>query len=635
MLFAIVICSVILRFSPLKYGLSLAEVDPYHHYWLAGKFIHGDSVINAVDQTSWYPKERILSDQPLGQSLIAAGLCEILSPLGVDLKTVCAFLPIPFVIFTIILVFVLGRKISGGITGLVGAVLISIYPVYVARSTVGWFENDVIGLLCLLASGYFFIEAIGNDDLKKSLTFTALTAFSVFWVSIVWIGYYAISIISAVYFINNVIRQNATRRSLVVFTLSLLPAMYSAGFIWRGGNMLFTQSVLPFYFVLTSATTIALCGSGRRNTLFSIIVSLAVIMSLSMFFLNPPSDPRTQILFDPIGRGGMAVLPDVAENIMTSPAQIWGYHGMVLAFCVFGVIALIRQKKADAARFFLIIFFFSSLYLAIIMLRFNFLFSVPASLLGALGVNYLLELIQKSAPYSRFLPKSLHKLLPVEKYLRIFFVVFLVLILIPRAYHTVDLSGKPHLIDTSLFFDRPNSAWRDGLDWMRENCRGEVVVAWWDYGNWLKAEGGVVTVCDNTLMYPDQVGKVSLLYLSDEETAATMMREEFGNAKYLLVFVTFAVTENGTLPLLYGDEGVWREMYRLAAHYSSMPAIESYDTDNNRLVDDHCLLGKTALYAMGNKSIEFNRFTVKYVTPIEETRLYEYCARIVILERIQ
>ncbi len=638
-LLCIIIGSLVLRLLPLKYGISLAEVDPYHQYWLAEKILNGEQVLNAHDQTSWYPRERILSDIPLGVSLIGVGFYNIISPFGLELKTVCVFTPLIFVASTLIVIHFLGKEISSRVTGLIAAGLVGISPIYTMRSAVGWFDNDVIGLMFLLASGFFFIKAIRADKLRVNLIYAAFTSICVFWVSITWIGYYVIGLLSTVYLLWIIFDRKTTTQSLAVFIISILPSMYSASFIWGGLSLFYSLPVTPFYFVLSLALITAFYGSSRRILLPSFAASFAVIIGLFMLFSEIPYDPRVSMLINPLAIGDIGIRPSVQENLVTQPETLLHYHGIILAYGIIGLAALVRHRRFDVAVLFMVVYFITAFYFAVVMVRFNFLVSAAISILGAYGMAFIVDSIKvnmsKVKTRSIIADAKIGYKSSIDKHLKTVIIIGMILglTLLPTAYSSIMASDRPQLKDTSLLLTEPNSAWNDSLDWVRANCEGEVMIAWWDYGHWLKAEGKVVTVCDNTLIFPDQVAKVGLLYLSDEETAWDMMKNEFGDAEYVLVFTTFRLTEEGSKALLLGDDGKWREMYRLTSKFYQVPDIESYDKDGDGLPDIDSLLGKCIIHSMGSENVQFERFDVKYISQIEELKLHEDYARILILQR--
>ncbi len=54
----------------------------------------------------------------------------------------------------------------------------------------------------------------------------------------------------------------------------------------------------------------------------------------------------------------------------------------------------------------------------------------------------------------------------------------------------------------------PVGAWLDAIHWMQGNVKStDVVVMWWDYGNWLSDLGNVTSLADNTTVNATQIAE--------------------------------------------------------------------------------------------------------------------------------
>ena len=71
---------------------------------------------------------------------------------------------------------------------------------------------------------------------------------------------------------------------------------------------------------------------------------------------------------------------------------------------------------------------------------------------------------------------------------------------------------------------QPVSAWLDAISWMKSNVpSNNVVVAWWDYGDWLTNLGNVTTLCDNTTYNTTQIENVGFIMMGNENQSMQML----------------------------------------------------------------------------------------------------------------
>ncbi len=100
-----------------------------------------------------------------------------------------------------------------------------------------------------------------------------------------------------------------------------------------------------------------------------------------------------------------------------------------------------------------------------------------------------------------------------------------------------------------------------------------MVVAWWDYGDWLSDIGNVTTLCDNTTYNTTQIENVGFIMMGNENQSMQMLSnyENYNNpgrVNYILVFTVLAISQSSSgtgytaSPEGYGDEGKWVWMAR-------------------------------------------------------------------------
>jgi dolichyl-diphosphooligosaccharide--protein glycosyltransferase len=254
-------------------------------------------------------------------------------------------------------------------------------------------------------------------------------------------------------------------------------------------------------------------------------------------------------------------------------------------------------KNPTTKNVFFIVFAVTSLFFAASMIRLLAIFDPAFAIIAAIGIMGLLKpfyTLLKEAP--RALAKSKRKLARVSKeYSGIaIFLIFLILVTdvafspqtaggVPRA---VEQSFVPTAISASSLpiggasLTQPVSVWLTALGWIQNNIpSNNVVVAWWDYGDWLSDIGNVTTLCDNTTYNSTQIGNVGLIMMGNENQSMMMLNhyEDYNNpgrVNYILVFLVLAIETSSSgsgsyvaAPAGYGDEGKFVWMARISGTY--------------------------------------------------------------------
>ena len=137
----------------------------------------------------------------------------------------------------------------------------------------------------------------------------------------------------------------------------------------------------------------------------------------------------------------------------------------------------------------------------------------------------------------------------------------------------------------------PPAGWVEALDWMHNNLtlweqehhKRAVVASWWDYGYWITTIGNKTSLADNGTWNKTRIGK---MFMSNEKEALEILEKY--EATHILVYTTFDTQGRDTM---FGDEGRWREMARIAGldddsfgNYTL--GIDWIDMNENGLIDE-------------------------------------------------
>jgi dolichyl-diphosphooligosaccharide--protein glycosyltransferase len=299
-------------------------------------------------------------------------------------------------------------------------------------------------------------------------------------------------------------------------------------------------------------------------------------------------------VLDPFIRASSPIINSVAEQQLTAWGNIYIELGVGILFFLIGMYFVL--KNPTTKNVFFIVFAVTSLFFAASMIRLLAIFDPAFAIIAAVGIMGILKpfyTLLKEAP--RALAKSKRKLARVSKeYSGVaVFLIFLILVMdlafspqtggVPRA---IEQSFVPTAISASSLpiggasLTQPVSAWLDALSWVQSNVPpNNVVVAWWDYGDWLSDIGNVTTLCDNTTYNATQIGNVGFIMMGNENQSMRMLSyyENFNNpgrVNYILVFLVLAIEQSSSAsgqyiaaPAGYGDEGKFVWMARISGTY--------------------------------------------------------------------
>ena len=175
-LFIILLLTVIIRLLPLRYGAYISEFDPYIQF-LQAEFIVTRVVENGFlgfteyfqwhNNLTWHPEGVDMATRYLPGVPFAGALLHLLfMSIGMNwsLETTVIYFPIITAVISVFLVYLIGKKINGVSTGLFAALFFSLTPAFITRSSLGWYDTETVGILCLLATIFFYLSALKKEN---------------------------------------------------------------------------------------------------------------------------------------------------------------------------------------------------------------------------------------------------------------------------------------------------------------------------------------------------------------------------------------------------------------------------------------------------------------------------------------
>lgn len=249
-------------------------------------------------------------------------------------------------------------------------------------------------------------------------------------------------------------------------------------------------------------------------------------------------------------------------------------------------------KKPTNRNVFLLLFAATSLYFATSMIRLLVIFAPAFAIIAAIGIVGLIKPffnILQEAP--KVITKAKRKLPRVSKEYSGIAILVIFLLLVTNFAFSPQTGGTPRAVSQAYVptaisgssmpvggpnLNQPIGAWLDAVDWLKTNAHStDVVVMWWDYGNWLSDLGNVTTLADNTTNNSTQIENLGFALMGDEKQTLQMLSTyDQSRVKYIAVFLSLGFAQGSSTssttqsyvayPAGLADEGKWVWMARIS-----------------------------------------------------------------------
>ncbi|MEM1586753.1 MAG: STT3 domain-containing protein [Candidatus Bathyarchaeia archaeon] len=617
----IIILALGLRLLPIRWGFYLNEFDPYFHYHTAKYMVNNglSRFFSWHDQSGWWPYGRYMPGLAnFGLSLSVVALYRVLSILGTPLVSspnpmdplqsdplfnLCVIFPILASILTCIAAYFLGRSIGGEVVGLLSALLLALDPSHIERTSLGWFDDETIGILSALLILLFFSRSIdSNRSVKSSLLYSILSGLSLGYLCISWgASRYLIGILILFTVILLLLRRY-TPRLLTSYALTFIIALtvaassprLSVGFLLES----FTLLVYGVFILLLMAEVLRRERLEKRRVLYIvafIIVLIVAFSSLTAMGILRGLGGKFIYAIIPHLRAESPLFESVAEHKPSGWAALYSRFGAGLIFVPIGI--FFAALTATNLGILIILYCLTSIYFSSSMVRLIILASPAICLLWALAIKrvsspFILSLRERERLLKRKVKIKSFSREIVGGLLTLFFILFVLTYVFgvvsvlgqgPQGSSTLSYADAPTTISGASLNVKPSSIVRDWIDtliWMRSNLpqspskRGEngtVVASWWDYGYWITVFANKTSLADNGTINGTQIQQIGRMFMSNETEAIKILKRY--NATHVVVFVTYHLGVArywGPQYALYhgstygGDNGKWAWMARIA-----------------------------------------------------------------------
>ncbi|MBS7633628.1 hypothetical protein KEJ15_08480, partial [Candidatus Bathyarchaeota archaeon] len=585
-----------IRLFPLRWeiqteSLHISEFDGYFQLRFTDYIVKNGLISWAWptpwnDTQRWYPRGINVATAGFPSlPMTAAVLYSMLTMLGIDpgLMNFAAILPAFLGMLASLVAYFLGKDVGGKPVGLFAALFLALSPSYIQRSSLGWFDDEIIGIFSLLLFILLFLRSIEVErPVGSAMKYSLGSALVLGYFCAGWgAAYYPIGVIALFTFLLILMRRY-TQRLLLSYSLTFGLGLFIAISVPKiGSSYLTTVAILPVAIVFV---LLCLCETFRavettKWKIISVAVFLAILIGgfTVLWQLGYAKSIAGKFIsvINPFERAAAPLIESVAEHRISSWSTIYYDFGITILFFIAGLYFAIRNLNDK--NLFLVILGITSLYFASSMVRLIVLMAPAFALVAAVGTVGLLK------PFVTLL-KEPPKLAVKRKFAQAYvgkefsglavIMIFIILTTsfafpMPKVYRQID---SPITITASSLPIVPNAPvreWLDMLEWTKNNLQSSTVVcSWWDYGYWLTVMGNVTSLADNATIDTDQIQNIGFIFMADEDTSMEMLKRY--NATYILVFVTAKVyaTSEGAVSYVdwagFGDEGKWMWMARIS-----------------------------------------------------------------------
>lgn len=446
---------------------------------------------------------------------IVSGLYKIFFGSNTDFVLLYQFLlffPIVCGLIGIVLIYLISRKLFNSKIGLISALFTATIPSIIYRTSIGFFEDENIGVLFFLLSILFFVYALReNNSFKKNLYY-GITGFIIALTSMIWRGYILLFLIffTQICFSYLLISIKLANKNIVFKELKnflINSAIFFVSMLF--GLTLFGQNLfedLSFYLMLGGIVI-------NENILlvlslfllgFSILLSFLIIQKKNVFKkklikLIPFAyyliiGFATLLLFFVLNKTKNSINLFIYEEISGLPFML-EQNGLGLILIVLSLIVIPFFVKSDGEKrleyFFLFLVLNAGLFMALYQLKNMLIFGVVLSI----GIGFLIQKVFLLDTNSKTQLKFnlLSNDFRVSKFfLKKCFCFLLIIIVCSNLFYTFLMIQNVEPITQKIFGVKEASIW------LKSNSENSSkVFSWWDAGHLITFFGEQKVVCDN------------------------------------------------------------------------------------------------------------------------------------------
>ncbi len=380
---AFVIRILPLRWENLSGGTSLLnEFDPYYQFSITQHMVTNGLLspylgAGWVNTQLWYPFGYNMATSLPSTPITGAVLYDIFKLFGanIDLMTFCALIPPVIGVLSCLVIYFLGKDMSGKAVGLFAALFFALEPSIVQRTSLGFFDTQVVGTLGLVLFIFLFLRAIDNNrSIRASVLYSLSAGAALAYFIGGWGGAYYVLGLSVLFTIVMIAMKRYSQRLLLSYSITFGLGLFIATKIpYISLSYLITYAVLPVaagFLLLLLAETLRQNISARSKIILSasaLVVILGGFIVLGITGYLGRIAGKFDTVIDPFIRATAPIISSVAEQQISAWGNIYVELGIGILFFLFGLYFVMRNPTNR--NIFFIVFGITSLYFAASMIR--------------------------------------------------------------------------------------------------------------------------------------------------------------------------------------------------------------------------------------------------------------------------
>ncbi len=563
--------AVAVRVLPYNWGYQLSEFDPYFHYDVTEYVVKNgfSSWFDWHTDRAWYPTGRDigLTSFP-GLPFSSAILYLFLTGIGVQttVYNVSVAFPVLMAALTCIVMYYFGKDVGGPKVGLLAALFLALSPAFIARTSLGFFDTESVGIFGILLASLFYLRSLDEEKGKlASLAYSLLGGLFLGYIFASWgASRYAMSLLALFTFVL-VITKRYSQRLLISYGVLTTTSFLIAIGVPKLGFPFLTEfesiAVFGVLLVLVMKEITPRLKTQNLRLIFTALFLLGIGVSVVVLsYFNVISLPYTKFMsvLNPFQRSANPLVESVQEHRPATWSAFYYQFGFLVFLAPLGI--FFAFQRLTTKSLFVITFMLTALYFSASMIRLTIILAPAMCILGSLALIEVLRPFVNIVTQRTFTRRRRVSLRVGRGFSTILIIGLFVLTFIPLL-RGVDSGYSPTTIAASSIPLRANIGdWSEALVWMKVNLPPDTVVAsWWDYGYWIMVNGEKITLADNGTINSTQIAQIGRMFMSNETQALTILKDY--DVDYVTVFTTIALAQQGQI--LYGDEVKWRWMAKI------------------------------------------------------------------------
>lgn len=590
----IITIAILLRILPMTWGATLSEFDPFYQYQQTQYVVDNGfaSWFTWHITNEWYPSGRNVAATSFPGVAFSGAVTYYLARaigLNVSVMDVTIAFPVLAAAVTCIVIFFLGREVGGNGVGLLAALFLAISPAYIARTGLGFYDDETIGIMGILLVSLFYLRALKNEGkLSTTILYSIAGGLSLGWVFISWgASRYPIALLALFTFFL-IFTKWSTSRTIISYGILIMIGLGIAVTVPKLGLGFLKEfeSVVALGVLLLlviNESSKRLTGRISRPAILAISATTLGVAGVLLWQLGivDLSPTKFMSVINPFIRSDIPLIESVQEHRPATWASFYYQFGQLVFLAPLGIVFALRKPTRE--KIFVVIFAVTMLYFSASLIRLTIVLAPAFAILGALAT---VEIVKTFSNIS-----ALHSVIRRRQRLTprlgrgfgaLMIMTIFAISLVPFG-RAIDSAYTPTTLAASSISSRQQIGdWMEALQWMKNSLPENTVIAsWWDYGYWISVMGEQISLADNGTINMTQIEQIGKIFMSTENDSLPILRSY--NASYILVFTTINQAQSGNY--LFGDEVKWRWMAKIGWNNNTMDQTLE-DTSVSKLLAD-------------------------------------------------